>query len=184
MAEVVCRVAVSLHHYLVTELAVVDRDLAVDLVEVACSAGVRHSLADNIGLALSQIFLDLLLGEAAAVSVIASDALVVLQRLQTLRSTEAVVSVAAVHQLLSIFTVDLKALALDIGAVLAAYNRAFIVVDASHFESFEDNISSTLHQAHLIGVLDTQDELALLRLSQKVGIKRRSQVTDVHEAGR
>ena len=87
---------------------------------------------------------------------------------------------AAFDQLLGVLHIDGLALALDVGAVVAAHTGAFVVVQAGLGQSAEDHIHSALHQPLLVGVLDAHDELAALALGDEIGIQRGAQVADVH----
>src|SRR5690606_28745728 len=79
---------------------------------------------------------------------------------QTLGSAEAAEGVALADQQLAVFTVDLAALALAVGAVGTANIRALVPIQPQPAQGVEDLLFRFGAGAHLVGVLDTQEELA------------------------
>ena len=91
VAEVVGRITVSLNKYLVLKLGIAHRDLAENGVNVACSTLERHLLSDNEGNTCSEVSLNLLLGEIAAVSVISAGRILLVELFKSVLGAEAVV---------------------------------------------------------------------------------------------
>ena len=69
-------------------------------------------------------------------------------------------------------------------AVTADIIRPLVRHDAGGREGALDEIHRAFHIAGTVGVFDTQDEVAVLRLGKEIGIEGGAQVADVHEAGR
>ena len=109
-------------------------------------------------------------------------ALLGVQGFQTLLGAEAVVSLALCHQLLGILLEHPHPLALHIGSHRAADVRAFIPEQAGLPQGVVDDVHCALHIAALIGVLDAEDEGAVLVLGHQVGVQSRAQVANVHIA--
>ena len=184
----ICKVvgghAVGLDEDLVVHLAVVHLDVAVHHIVEAGHALAGDLLADNIGFPGSKTLFHFVLGQVAAASVIVGHltvgALLSMQGLQTLLGAEAIVCLALCHQLLGILFEHAHALALHIGAHWAADVRAFVPQQAGLPQGVVDDIHSALHIAALIGILDAQDEGAVLVLCHQVGVQGSAQVANVH----
>ena len=184
----VCKVvgghSVGLDEDLVVHLAVVHLDVAVHHIVEAGHALAGDLLADNIGFPGSKTLFHFVLGQVAAASVIVGHltvgALLGVQGLQTLLGAEAIVCLALSHQLLGILLEHAHALALHIGAHGAADVRAFVPQQAGLPQGVVDDIHSALHIAALIGILDAQDEGAILVLGHQVGVQGSAQVANVH----
>ena len=73
VGEVVGRHAVTLQEYLILELFVLDRDVAVEHIEERRLARERHLLANDIGIAVLEVLFDDLRREVAAGAVIAAE---------------------------------------------------------------------------------------------------------------
>ena len=177
VGEVVRRHAVALQKHLVFELAVRDRDGAVEDVLIRRLAVLRHLLADDVGIAVLEVFLDDVLREAPARAVVAAE---FARRVVFFRVAEAVVGVAGFDEFFRVFLVELHALALDVRAAVAAIARAFVGRDAREFQRALDEVDSVGDVARAVGVLDAQDEVAAVGLGKEIGVKRRAQVADVH----
>ena len=144
-------------------------------------------LPDDVGDAGVQLLLDLLGGQVAAVAVVlgghAGSLLDFVKLLQAVLVAEAIVGVAAFHQLQGVFLEHAHALALDVGAHGAADVGAFVPDQAGLFQGVVDDVHRALDVAGLVGVLDAEDEGAVIFLGDKVGVQRSAQVSDVHIAG-
>ena len=181
VGEVVGRHAVTLQEYLILELFVLDRDVAVEHIEERRLARERHLLADDIGIAVLEVLFDDLRREVAAGAVIAAE---LAGRVIFVRVTEAVVGVARLDELLGVLLVEIHALALDVRAVRAAEGWALVRDDVRHLERAVDEVDGVGDVARAIRVLDAQDELALLGFCVKIAVKGRAQVADMHVARR
>ena len=62
--------------------------------------------------------------------------------------------------------------------------RTFVPVKSADTERIIDNVSCALNISALIGVLDTENELSVVFLCDKVSIECRSEVAYVHKARR
>ena len=179
--------SVGLDEDLVVHLAVLDLDVAVDHIVKAGHALLGDLLADDIGLTCGQTLLDLLLGQVAAAAVVVGHltvgALLGVQCLQPLLGAEAVVGLALCHQLLSILLEHAHPLTLNVGAHRAADVRALVPQQAGLPQGVVDDIHSALNVTALVGVLNAQDEGAVLVLGHQVGVQRGAQVANMHVAG-
>ena len=132
------------------------------------------------GEALFHLFLGQVAAAAIVVGHLTVGALLGVEGFQTLLGAEAVIGLALSHQLLGILLEHAHALALDVGADGAADVRAFVPQQAGLPQGVVDDIHSALHIAALIGVLDAQDEGAILVLCHQVGVQGSAQVANVH----
>ena len=128
-------------------------------MEGGCSCG-RIVLADYKWLSGCQIGLDLLFGQVKAMLVIRHDLLAVYirsQRFQTLRSTEAVISLSLFNQLLCILHIDAGGLALTlyIRAAAAVLVGTFIVDQAGFCHGAVDNVYSSFYIAFLVCIFNS-----------------------------
>ena len=96
---------------------------------------------------------------------------------------EAVVSAALFHQQAGVMAIGVPALGLDIGSHGAAHIGAFIVVQAALGHGAVDHVGSALHQAALVGILDSQDEGAAVVAGDQPGVQCRAQIAHMHIAG-
>src|SRR5690606_27979246 len=157
-------------------------------VVAAGGAVERHLQADDRGDALVTEGLALLIAQVAAVAVIArwpaGLALLLAQRGQALRRAEALVCVALGQQAVGVFAVQVEPLALEVGAVRAADIRPFVPVQAQPAQRFGDRGDARLVVALLVGILDAQDEGAVVLAGKKVGEERGARAADVQVTGR
>ena len=145
----------------------------------------RHLLPDHIGRTGRKQALHLLFGKIAAMPVVAAELIPLLvQGVEPLLGAEAVVGVTGLDQLLRVGQVNIAAFALDIWAAAAADVGALVVLEAHLLQRAVNDIHSALYQTLLIGILDAQDKIPAHRFGNQVFIQRRTQVPDVHEAGR
>ena len=188
VGEVVGGQAVGLDEHVVVQRGAVHLHVAVEqIVKTGLALG-GHVLADDVGLARLDAALDLLRGEMQAVLVV-FEGLALLLRLrarlvQPLPGAEAVVGAAAPDQFLRIGQVEVAPLRLDVGAVLAAHVRAFVVGKAGGGQRGVDLFHRAGNFALLVGVLDAQDELAAVAAGEQIGVKRRAQAAQVQITGR
>ena len=97
---------------------------------------------------------------------------------------EAAVGVAARDEQLGVFFIESPPLGLDIRADRTADVRALVMRQAAGAHGAVNDIDRALHIAALIGVLDTQDELAAGVPRDQIRIQRCAQIADVHIARR
>ena len=142
---------------------------------------VGDPLADDIGLAGVQIGLDLLRAEIAAGVVSPVKLAGVLLGLSLL--AEAVIGRALGYQQMGVFAVQAPPLRLDVGAHRAAHVGAFVVIQAALGHGAVDDIGGAFHQTALVGILNAQDERAVIVPGDEPGIQGGAQVAHVHVAG-
>ena len=184
VGKVVGRIAVLLDQDLILQLRIVHGDLAENRVGEGGGAFDRHFLADDIGRAGVEKLLDFLPGQIAAVAVIAAAGILALNGFQTLLGAEAAVCLALIDELFGKGEIHLSAFALDIGAVVAADIGTLVMLKSRGGEGFVDDVHSALDIALLIGVLNAEHKGASLRFCNQIFIQRRSEIADVHKAGR
>ena len=184
ICEVVGGHTVGLDEDLVVHLVVVDLDVAVDHIVEAGHALAGDLLADDVRLTGGEALFHLFPGQVAAAAIVVGHltvgALLGVEGFQTLLGAEAVIGLALSHQLLGILLEHPHALALDVGADGAADVRAFVPQQAGLPQGVVDDIHSALHVAALVGVLDAEDEGAVIVLGHQVGVQGRAQVANVH----
>ena len=161
--------------------------MAVDHIVEAGHALAGDLLADDVRLTGGEALFHLFLGQVAAAAIVVGHltvgALLGVEGFQTLLGAEAVICLAFSHQLLGILLEHAHALALDVGADGAADVRAFVPQQAGLPQGVVDDIHSALNVTALVGVLNAQDEGAVLVLGHQVGVQRGAQVANVHVAG-
>ena len=126
---------------------------------------------------------DLLLRQIAAVTVIAAADGLVLQLFQPLLGAEAPVRLALSNQLIGIGKIHVLALRLHIGAKVAADVGSLVVAQACQLHGMINNVHRAVNQPFAVGVLNSQNEFAALRLRHQILIQRRAQIAHVHKAG-
>lgn len=99
-----------------------------------------------------------------------------------LRSVESDVCLAVVEELLHIVAVDVAALALLIGAVIAAFAHAFIDADAEPAERLVDIFLGSGHEAVGVGVLDAENHVAAVLAGEEVVIEGCTHASDMEGA--
>ena len=189
VCEVVGWITVRLDQNHVIKLAVVNRDVSVNLIVEGRGSLRRVVLTDNKWLALCQICLDLLFGQMQAVLIIGHDLLAVynvLQRVQTLLIAEAVVSLSFFDQLLCILHVNtgLLALTLHIRTATAVLIRTLIMDQTGLFQSAVNDLRSALNVTLLVGILNTQKEISSLMFCNQICIQRGTQISYMHTSCR
>ena len=189
IGEIIGRIAVGLDEDHVIELGVIDGDVSVELVVEGRRALGRVVLTDNIWHAGSEVCLDFLLREGETVLIIVHDLFAVdhgLQRLQTLLRAEAVVCLALIDELLRILHIDAlcTTLGLHVRTAVARLIRGLIRDQAGIGEGFIDKFDSTLNEALLVRILDTEKEVTTLMLRDEVGVECGTKVTYMHPSGR
>ena len=89
---------------------------------------------------------------------------------------------ALLHQQLSVLTIGVPALGLDIGSHRAAHIRTLVVVQVALGQSLVDKLSSAFYLPGLVGVLNAQDKGASGIAGDEPGVQGGTQITDVHIA--
>ena len=95
---------------------------------------------------------------------------------------EAVIGVALLHQQLGVLAVQRPALGLDVGSHRAADVGALIPGQAALAQGGVDDLGGALHQAALVGILNTEDELAAAVAGDEPGVEGGAEVAHVHVA--
>ena len=102
---------------------------------------------------------------------------------QTLLIAEAVVGVAAFHQLLGVFLKHTHTLALDIGSHGTADIGTLVPLQSGLLQGLIDDLHGAFYLALLVGILNAQQEAAVIALCHQIGKQRGAQVTHMHVAG-
>jgi len=164
VGEVVGRHAVGLQQHLHVDLRPLEVDLPAQHVLHLAHALARHLHAHHVGLAGLEPCGDRGLAEPQAMPVVArlllGGGLLAAQCIQSLGGAEAAERVPVLQQVIGMLAVDLAALALAIRRVRPAHIRAFIPFEPEPAQRFEDRGLGLAGAAHLVGILDAQDELA------------------------
>ena len=103
--------------------------------------------------------------------------------IEFLRRVERVISLVLRDQLIGVLLVKLLAVALAVRAVGAAHPWAFIRYKSAPFEAFLDVLFRSRHVTGLVGVLDTQKELATMLTREQVVVQCRAHTAHVQGAG-
>ncbi len=99
-------------------------------------------------------------------------------------AAEAAIRAAQLHELLRVLPVERSALALYVGAVIAALVGTLIVVQAGQPEAVIDDLHRVIHIAAPVRVFDAQYELTTVVTCDEIGVQRSTQIPDVHIACR
>ena len=170
VGEVVGGEAVGLHEHLVVDVAVLEGDVAAELVAEGGGGGEvvtvrRDCEADGEGLSGGLIGSDLFRAQAAAGSGVAwrefGGELLPASLLELFGSAEAAVGGAVFEEDLGVLAVDFGALGLAVGSEGAADVGAFVPGEAGPAERVEDHLLGGGDEAGAVGVLDAEDELAV-----------------------
>ena len=163
-SEVIGRNTVGFYNNEIVELVHVKGNLAMNQVMYSYAAFSWNLNTNGIRFACSNTCFSLFYRNIAAGAGIAerllSSALFFTLCSQILGSAEAVICLAFIQQLLSIFSVDIKALGLIIRTVFTACFRAFVPVDAQPFQAGKNLAYGIFFQTFNIGIFDTQNQLA------------------------
>ena len=180
--KVVGGIAVCFDQNLILKLRVLNGNIAEHCVGKSRAALYGHFLADNIRNAVVKILLYLLLGEIAAVTVIAAADGFALNLFKALLCTKAAVRLALLDKLLGVGKIHILALRLHIGTVIAPDVGAFVVPEPRKLKGIINKINRSAHKPLAVGVLDPQNEFAALRLCYQILIKRGAQISYVHKS--
>ena len=185
IGEIVGRHAVAFQKHLILQLAVLDRNIAVNDIEERGRARKRHLLPDDIRVAVLEMLLDFSCGKLAAMTIVAAEGFfrAALRRLVVM-GAEAAIGEALLDEFLGVTLIDIHALALDIRATVPADARPLVGNDVRRLQRVVDEIHRVLNITRTVGVLDAKDEIAVLRLREKESVKRRAQIADMHIARR
>ena len=95
---------------------------------------------------------------------------------------EAVIRAALFAQQLCVLAEQIAPLGLHVRPDRAADVRAFVVCQTAFGHGLVDHVDCALDQTALIGVLNAENELAVVAAGDQPGVERRAQVADVHIA--
>ena len=173
--EIVGRGAIATGDDQVVELAVVDADVALDVI------GEAHPALGRIAKAYRHRFVATgLQSQLSAVAVVARfllcSHLPFAQRIEALARTVAVICVTLFEQPGDNFAVARETPGLEI--------RALVGVETQPGHAIQDRLHRLGRRPLEVGILDTQDELAVRLAGQQPAKKRGSRTADVEHAGR
>ena len=140
-------------------------------------------LTDHIGNTGGEFFAYFFLRKGPAMPVVAAEAILIVEGVQPLLGTEAPIGVTGIQQKLSILCIESPALGLDVGADRAPQVRALIPVEATFAQCGVNDLGGAFHQAFLVGILNTENELAAAVAGDEPGVKGGAQIAHVHIAG-
>jgi hypothetical protein len=186
--EVVLRAAVGADDDGIADYLGVENHLAADeIVELDLDV-VRHLEADDRPLAALDPQLRIRERNAAAGAAVLRRLprreIRLPARLELLRGTEAVVRGAGVQQLVCVRRVEMQALGLPVRAMLAADVGPLVPVEAEPAQILEDAGLRLAGRSLGVGVLDPQDERAVLAVGEEPVEERRPRIADVELPGR
>ncbi|MNO91922.1 hypothetical protein D3C76_834820 [compost metagenome] len=172
VGQEVGRQAVGLHQYLHVHAVPRDLDIATEHVRHHADAFARHLHADHMRLASGQAALHFFGRQQQGATVVArgfaTGHLLGTHLVQLFGGAEAREGVAHVDQLLGVLLVDVAALALPVRAMRAADVRTFAPLDTEPAQGVEDLLFGLAGRTQLVGIFDTQDELAAVLLGKAV----------------
>ena len=95
---------------------------------------------------------------------------------------ESIVCPAVTNQLFGILAIHGFAVALAVGAVVAADMDTFVEFDAQPVEGFDNIVFGTGDKAGLVGVLNSQNHVASVLAGEQIVIQSRADSADVERA--
>ena len=159
---VVADVALDAH---LTTNEVVDQNLLTGL----------HLEAHHILMAGSHQLLYFLFGKRQRVAHLTAGVAVVLEilnlltlLLQLFRGVEGNIGLAGIQQLLHVLLIDVAALALTVGTLVASEGNAFVELDAQPLETLNDILLGTRHKTIAIRVFNAEYEVAAMLLGKQI----------------
>ena len=195
IGEVVCRelVGTLIEHLVVKGLGIYDDVTADDVIHLDI-LGLWHLEADYPLVATLDTRLDLSLreGERGLERIahcrivsesLASSLSLLAESIERLGGVERIVGVAALDKLLSVFEINLLALALAVWGVWSTLLDALVGYDAAPFEALDDVGFGAWYETLAIGVLDAEDEIAAMLASEEIIVEGSAHTTDVESAG-
>ena len=184
VGKVIRRHAVRLDEHHVVEFRAVHADVAIEHVVKRGLARERHVLANHVGFACGDALLHLFGGKMEAMFVIFPNFALrggfFAARVQLLIRAEAIVRLAGFDELLGIRQIHALTRTLDIRAVVAADIRAFVPLHADIAERVVDHVYRALDIAALVGVLNAENERAVVLFCIEIGIQRAAQIAQMH----
>ncbi|MNN11795.1 hypothetical protein D3C81_1247660 [compost metagenome] len=187
VGQEVGRQAVGLHQHLHVHAIPRDLDIATQHIRNHADAFGRHLHAHDVRLARRDALGRLVLRQVHAQAVVARGFLVrhLLRAdlVQTLGGAEAREGVTLFHQFVGVLLVDLATLALPVRAVRTTDIRALVPFDAEPTQRVEDLLFGLAGRTQLVGVLDTQNELAAVLAGEAEVEQRDVGGADVRIAG-
>jgi hypothetical protein len=185
--EVVGGTAVGAHEDRIADDVGAERHLAADQILKRHVEVLRHAEADDGALARLHPAPCLVGGQAAAGPVIlgrpSGREVAAAIRLQLLRRAEAVVGMTRGEQLVGVGRIEMQALRLAVGPARAADVRPFVPVQAEPAEVFENALLGLLRRTLGVGVLDAEDERAVVPAREQPVEERGARVADVELTG-
>ena len=161
--------------------------MAVERIVKAGGAGQGNVLPNDEGLAGLHAAQRFFLGDVQAVLVILP--LLALGRrgvpafLQFFLGAEAGIGRALLHQLQRVGHIQIPPLGLDVGTVITAHVRAFVIVQPGQTHTLVDHVHRARNLPFLVGILNAQDELAAVLTGEQVGIQGGAQAAQMQVAG-
>ena len=167
-------VGTLVEHLVVKDRGVDDHVAADDVVNVDLLAGLNLEAHGIDGALLDEAFY-LVGGHRERVAHLHAGGGVVLEvghlfalRVEFLGGIECDVGLAGVEELLHILLVDIAALALAVGTLVATEADALIELDAEPLEGLDDVLLGSGHKALGVGILNTKDELSAVLTGKEI----------------
>ena len=164
-------------HLVVADVAFYTHLATDEVVDQNLLAGL-HLEAHHILLTLGYEAVHLLLGQRQRVAHLTAGVTVVLEvlnlgtlLLQLLRGVEGDVCLAVVQQLLHIFLIDVAALALTVGTLVATKRHTLVKLDAQPLETLNDIFLCPRHEARRVGILDAEYQVAAMLAGKQIIIQ-------------
>src|SRR4051812_2402828 len=105
-------------------------------------------------------------------------------RLELLRGAEAIVGMPAGEQLVCVRRIEMQPLRLPVRSITAADVWSLVPLEAEPAEIVEDALLRRLRRALRVGILDAQDERAVVTPREQPVEERRTRIADVKLPGR
>ncbi len=190
IGHVVSRHAVGLQQYLVVQLGGVESHFFAYSVGKQHRFAVWHFEPDDVGYALGHGFFYFIGFHREAVAHLHAGTAVVLEGdvflaglFEFLGGVKSVVGIPLLDELLGVLLVNILALGLPVGAVVAAKARPFVRLHTQPFQGVDNVFLRPGHVARLVGVLNAQDESATVLAGQEVIVQSGAYPADMKRTG-
>ena len=179
IGKIICRHPVALQKHLIFQLAVLNRDVPMHHIKKRSCAGQRHFLANDIRIPVFQMALDCVRCKVAAMAAITAESFFLVV-LRFLLRAEAAISEALFYQFFRVLFVNLHSLALDIRPAVAADIRPLVRDDMRRRQGILNELHRIADIARAISIFDPKQKITVFCLCEKIGVKRRAQISDMH----
>ncbi len=190
IGEVVSGHTVGFQQHLVVQFAALEHHVAANHILDVDALPRLHFQADDVWLASCDAALHFVrrkgqaVGQTAACQIVIGKILFGLTAgIQCFRRVKCNVGMAALHQLMGVFSINFLPVALAVWAIFSTKTHALVGQQTHPFQSLYDVIFRSRHIAVLVGVFYAEDKRAALLFGKQIIVQRRAYAANVQRAG-